>query len=167
MKIKYCLMAVIFQSLCVPAVFGAQASHLFFVARNKNANIIRYDALMDTHGKIDPREPVTAYWILLAKDGRRQELTALDRKAYGFSCTPDKNPGVYNIIIKSFNSREIRVYNDKRGIKAEVAINGKPAWLNEIFIDASQAIVFTKVHYIELFGKDKTTGAKVYEKIIP
>ncbi|MCB4791914.1 MAG: DUF4833 domain-containing protein [Elusimicrobia bacterium] len=145
-------------------VFGAQTNQLFVIGRSKNANIVRYDANVGADGKIDQKQPVAAYWLLLAKDGKREELSAMDRKAYGFQCDFDKNTGVYKLLIKSFDKREIKVYHDKKMVRAEMVINGKPAYLNKVFITASGALI-PKVESIELYGKDKKNGKTLHEKI--
>src|ERR1039457_4263601 len=51
---------------------------LFIIERNKNANVVHYDAQLTADGKLDPKRPVIAYWVMLAQGGRRQNLT--DRK---------------------------------------------------------------------------------------
>ena len=47
-----------------------------------NANVVHYDARLTADGKLDPKEPVIAYWVMLAKDGHRQKLN-LDREEKG------------------------------------------------------------------------------------
>jgi hypothetical protein len=54
-----------------PATAQIKTSPLFIVERSKNANVVHYDARLTADGKLDPKEPVTAYWVLLAEDGRR------------------------------------------------------------------------------------------------
>src|ERR1039457_5763512 len=53
---------------------------LFIIERNKNANVVHYDAQLTTDGKLDPKGPVIAYWVLLAKGGRRQNLNWIEKK---------------------------------------------------------------------------------------
>ncbi|MDR0486144.1 MAG: DUF4833 domain-containing protein, partial [Elusimicrobiota bacterium] len=57
----------------------AESSNLFRIERNKNANIVVYDAVLSADGTIDKKKPVDAYWILNAKDGKRYELGAFDK----------------------------------------------------------------------------------------
>ncbi len=154
-----------FLFLFVTTALDAKTSPLFIIARSKNANVIHYDANLSSNGKIDPRKPVTAYWVLLARDGRRQELSALDKKAYGYHCQFDKKSRTYKLVIESFSSRVIRISSEKNKIRSEIVINGRPAWLEKIFIDEREAIFVPKVQYLELFGKDKVTGNDLHEKI--
>jgi len=48
-----------------------------------------------------------------------------------------------------------------------VAINGQPAVLEKLFIQARDKLLGPKVEYIELYGKDLRTGAACSEKILP
>ncbi len=102
---------------------------------------------------------------MAAKDGHREKLGFFDKKAYGFKCKYDKANGMCHLVIKSFKKREIEVYGGKEGGKAEIVIAGEPAYLEKMFITESEGRPFPKVRSIELFGKNKTTGKKVYEKI--
>jgi hypothetical protein len=142
-----------------------QSQHLFFIARSKNANIVRYDVRLDQNGGIAREKPVDAYWILLAKDGSREELSAFDKKAYGYKCTAGDGSNSYKLVVESFSKRPIKLYVDGKIAHAEIIINGKPAYLSKIFISATSTMLIPKVHSIELFGKDKSAGAEVYEKI--
>src|SRR5258705_13664792 len=61
------------------------AATLFTIARSKNANVVRYQA-RTRGGGLDRSHPIDAYWLMLAEDGRREELSWAERKlAYGFS----------------------------------------------------------------------------------
>jgi hypothetical protein len=138
---------------------------LFIIERSKNANIVEYDAQISSNGKIHPEQPIIAYWILLAKDGKTQELSSLDKKAYGFDCFFDSSTGEYQMIIRSFKKRNIKIYENNNTVKAEIIINGKPAYLDRIYIKAKETILLPSVEYIELYGKDKINNSIQYEKI--
>ena len=45
-------------------------------------------------------------------------------------------------------------------------INRKPAKFGHLYIFADNSGSWPKVKYIELFGKDTTTGKRVYEKML-
>ena len=63
----------------------AETHPLFIIERSKNANVVHYDARLTADGKLDPKEPVIAYYVMLAEDGRRKELNWIEKKmAYGF-----------------------------------------------------------------------------------
>ena len=69
---------------------------LFTIARSTNANLVQYDARVLSSGAPDPKQPVVAYWIMLAQDGRHAELTGTEKRmAYGFTLMPDAGyPGL-------------------------------------------------------------------------
>ena len=76
--------------LAAPAAAQMKTQPLFIIERSKNANVVHYDARLTADGKLDPREPVIAYWVLSAEDGRREELSWIEKKkAYGFDMKPD------------------------------------------------------------------------------
>lgn len=146
-------------------ILADQTQPLFIILRSKNTNEVHYDVNIGSDGKINSKMPVVAYWIMKAKDGQREKLGFFERRAYGFKCKYDKSKAVYRLVIKSFKKREIEVSGDKQGVKAEIIIDGKPAYLEKLFIDANNAKPFPKVKFIELYGKDTKTGKKAYEKI--
>jgi hypothetical protein len=57
------------------------------------------------------------------------------------------------------------VKKDGDAIRAELVIDGLPAVLEKIYINASDGLMGPKVHYIELYGKDIKTGDKRFQKI--
>src|SRR5580700_10647072 len=92
---------------------GETYQPLFVVERSSNANVVHYDAKIDEDGRIDSREPVIAYWIMAAKDGRRQELNFLEKsKAYGVIVKPSLTGASYRIVLVSQKNREIEISRD-------------------------------------------------------
>ena len=51
--------------------------------------------------------------------------------------------------------------------RAEIVIDGKPAYLKKLYIDATEGVVLPTVNYVELFGEDAKTGQQRHEKINP
>ncbi len=144
----------------------ALSKPLFVIRRSKNANEVHYDVNIGPDGKIDPQKPVEAYWVLLAKNGGREELGAFDKLGYGFKCSYDDNVKAYRLVVKGFKKKDIKVVESPDGVSAVTDINGKPAYLSDIYINETEMIPFPIVHYLELTGKDAATGGKVVEKII-
>src|ERR1700730_4942067 len=81
--------------VCLTFVLAASTSRaqsrtaylpLFTIERSTNANVVHYEAKVSQDGRLDSREPIIAYWIMAAEDGRRQALNLMERTlAYGFS----------------------------------------------------------------------------------
>ncbi len=141
---------------------------LFYIERSKNANIVRYEAQLNKDGTLNPKEPVVAYWVMSAEDGRREDLNLVERtKAYGFDIEPDGSGKSYLLTLAAYKKRGIRVYARGNNVKAEMVIDGKPAYLEKVFISSKENLVLPTVLYIELFGKDVSTGEKRHEKILP
>jgi hypothetical protein len=141
---------------------------LFVIERNKNANIVRYDANLTADGKLDPAAPVVASWELLAEDGSRKKLNWLEKKkAYGIKIKTDPSLNGYIMTLAAAPWMPLTVKKIDDVVRAEVSINGRPAVLEKMFIQARDRLLGPKVEYIELYGKELQTGEACNEKIIP
>jgi len=141
---------------------------LFIIERSTNANVVHYDARLTADGKLDPEEPVVAYWVLGAEDGRREELSWIEKKkAYGFDIKPDPSVKGYKMTLVAAPQLQITVKKEADAIRAEGVIGGQQAVLEKIYINASTGLTGPKVHYIMLYGKDLKTGGKLSQKIVP
>jgi phage gp46-like protein len=47
--------------LAAPAAAQIKTSRLFIIERDKNTNVVHYDARLTADGQLDPKEPVIAY----------------------------------------------------------------------------------------------------------
>ena len=147
-----------------PAPAQAGTQPLFIIARNTNANVVHYDVQLAADGNLDRKKPVIAYWVMLAKDGHRENLNWIERKmAYGFNIKPYPAVNGYQMTIAAARQRSITVKKVGNAVRAEIVIDGRPAILEKMYIDATGHTV----HYLELYGKDVQTGEKRFEKIIP
>jgi len=151
-----------------PTAARKKTQSLFIIERSKNANVVHYDARLTSDGKLDPKEPVSAYWIMRAEGGRREELNWMENeKGYGFDIKPDPSVNGYKMTLMAAPQQQIIVKKAGDAIRAEVAINGRPAVLEKIYINASDGLTGPKVHYIILYGKDLKTGKKRSQKSVP
>ena len=154
--------------LAAPAAAQIKTQPLFIIERSKNANVVHYDARLTADGELDSKEPVIAYWVRLAQDGRREELSWIERKkAYGFDIKPDPEVKGYKMTLVADPQRPITVKKEGDAVRAEGIIDGRPAVLEKMFIKSSDGLMGPKVEYIELYGKDLETGGKRYQKIVP
>ena len=150
-----------------PAPAQKKTQPLFIIERSKNANVVHYDAQLTADGKLEANEPVIAYWVLLAEDGRREELNWIEKKkAYGFHITPDPSAKGFQMTLVSVPEGTIIVRKEGDTARAERDIDGHPAILEKIYINAADGLFGPKVNYIELYGKDIKTGEKRYQKIV-
>jgi hypothetical protein len=163
--------AVIFIWVCAPSFLYAQAPErqgLFKIERNKNANIVQYDAQLGADGKLFKKEPVVGYWIRLSDKGQVQELNWTQKTfAYGFSAKYDHRTDTVKLDMKADIGRQITVSRQGDGYRAAARIGESDSFLEKIFIHASGKGMSTTVNYIELYGQDVKTGDERYEKIVP
>src|SRR4030042_6244354 len=141
---------------------------LFIIKRSKNANVVHSDAQLTADGKLDSKEPVIAYWVMRAEDGRREELSWIEKKkGYGFDIKPAPSVNGYKMTLMAAPQQQITVKKAGDAIRAEMVIGGRLAVLEKIYINASDGLTGSKVHYIMLYGKDLKTGGKRSQKIVP
>ena len=141
---------------------------LFIIERSKNANVVHYDARLTPEGALDPKEPVAAYWVMLAEDGRHEGLNVVERhKAYGFDIRFDASKKLWVMTLAAYRKREIIVRQIEGGARAEMVIADRPSAFEKMYIHSTEGLLLPKVNYIEFFGKDLETGEKRYEKFVP
>jgi hypothetical protein len=140
---------------------------LFHIERNKNPNIAVYDAQVHSNGSLYTEEPIIAYWLMMAEDGRRQELNTIEKKlAYGFKT---ENASKDSVVMKlsADIGRDLKVLLVEDVYRAVIKIDSVKAYLERIYIMAVEKPPRPKVQYMELFGTDIISGEDLYEKILP
>jgi hypothetical protein len=147
----------------------ARSQPLFVIARSKNANVVHYDARTRSGGRLDPDEPIIAYWVMHAENARRESLTWLERRfAYGFESAFEPGGEVLRVRLRAFSRRELEVARDGRGrFRAHVTIGGRPAVLERIFVCTDEGSVTPSVRYLDLGGSALSDGGPVGERIRP
>jgi len=147
---------------------AASTQTLFIIQRSINKNEVHYDARLDAEGGLDPSEPVEVYWLMLAEDGRREDLNWVERdEAYGFAIEAIPGEQSYRMTLKAEKNRPITVYMDERTARAEIAIDGQPSILERIYIDSIEEFFRPKVQFVDLLGTVPRSGEKRTEKIVP
>jgi hypothetical protein len=142
--------------------------HLFRIERSKNANVVQYDAQLTPEGKLNPEKPVIAYWIMHANNGKKEALNWVEKKmAYGFSVEYDTKGDFWIMDLVADIQRKIKVYKANGRYRAETLIDGRPAFIDRIYIESTEGGMRPKVKYMEFFGKGIKTGSTLYEKFIP
>jgi hypothetical protein len=156
------------QSKAAPDGALAETHPLFIIERSKNANVVHYDARLTADGNLYPEEPVIAYYVMLAEDGRRKELNWIEKTmAYGFDIKPDPSVSGYKMTMVATPQWPITVKKEGNAVRAELVIDGQPAVVEKMYINASDGPLWPTVHYIELYGIDLQTGEKRFEKVMP
>ena len=160
-------LAAVAASFCFsgPNPVASRYLPLFVIERSVNANVVHYDAKLGPDGKLDPREPVVAYWIMRAEDGRRQDLNLIERlKAYGFT-TQASGADAYKLSIVSEKMRQILVTHEANAARAEMLIGGCHAYLQRIFVNTRKSMLLNFAESAELQGVDTTSGQPCREII--
>jgi hypothetical protein len=156
-------------AVAVCAMAQERSVPLFTIEKSSNANRVQYDARMRADGHIDPNQPVVAYWIMGAENGRRQELNILERaKAYGFTLHRD-GPDSYRLWVVSHREKEIHVFRAAAPggftVRAEAVIGGRTALVEKIYIQMHKSFLLSLPDFGEMFGFDRETGEKRVERV--
>jgi hypothetical protein len=141
---------------------------LFVIEKSTNANVVHYDARIMPDGELDPRQPVEAYWVMAAEDGRKENLSSVEKqRAFGFTLERDQAANAYRMHLIAQRRRDIYVHRQGSIARAETVIAGHCAYLTKIYVSAHKVLMLPIVEFIELFGTDIATGENVYEKVRP
>ena len=160
-------------ALAVPLAYGADAgpcpAHLFVIERNKNANIVVYDANLGPAGDFAASEPVKVYWLMNANKGEREELNVVEsRRAYGFNVVPGDAPATYTMTFKAGKGKRHLTIRMLNGCPVAIAsINGRSGILRKLFVQSTEGLTGPTVQYVELFGDDAENGEPLHEKFTP
>ena len=158
-------------ALLIPALCFSKTleiEHLFTIERSKNANVVHYHAQLTPEGRLKPEKPVIAFWIMNANGGEKEDLNWVEKKmAYGFSVEYDTKGDFWIMDLVADIQRKIKVYKANGKYRAETLIDGRPAFIDRIYIKSIEGGMRPKVKYMEFFGKCIKTGSNLYEKFIP
>jgi hypothetical protein len=167
MIIRLLLIAIISSPAIVQAD-GPDRDALFHIERNKNANIVQYDAQVGANGMLYSKEPVVGYWVRLADQGQVKELTWVQSKfAYGFTVKLNKDENTATLDMAANLGRTLLVKRDSEDYRAITDINGVACYVDKIFIHASGKGTSTKVDFIELYGNAVSDQDEQYECFSP
>ncbi len=145
----------------------AASERLFIIERSKNANIVCYDANVNNDKTINIKNPIDAYWLLYAKkNGEREELSAFDKKAYGYKTSYNEAEKNFDFVLKAVKDKPMTVGLYNGTAKAVIKINDKDCFLEKVYIESKDgAFGIPKVSYYELFGKEVSSGKKQEQRI--
>lgn len=157
----------IFSSVVSGWTFCSKRAPLFRIERSKNKNIVQYNACLLQNNNISDSNPVEAYWVLA--NGQKEELSIVESKqAYGIKSKEKLGENKFRILLAALKDRDIIIQKMKGNYKALVQINGESSILERVYVKSEeQALGFTKVSYIDLFGRALRTNRPVKERITP
>ena len=146
----------------------ALSATLFIIARSTNANIVSYDVRVDRNGRLDMEQPLQAYWLMHAEDGRRQGLTWFERKfAYGFEVSSKVDQAGFRVRLTAVSDREITVVRSGQGYQARTRIARQDAVLKRAYVRTREGGIVPDVIDVALSGRSVATGAPLAELLKP
>jgi hypothetical protein len=80
--------------------------------------------------------------------------------------------GTHWVVLRQFKQRPVTVFTDRQAdgrcrARAQVTILGKAADLAYIFVQLGRGGLTPHVDYVDVFGRDPTTGNDVQERLRP
>jgi hypothetical protein len=142
-------------------------AELFRVTRNTNANVVVYEARLASPGVLDERDPVHPAWLMLAEDGRREELNLFEAAmAYGVEVRGGIDAGAVVVAIRARPDLDIRILLEKGCPVARTRIAGRDATLRLVSVEASGGLL-PQVLHVEMIGRDPASDAEVRERMLP
>lgn len=143
------------------------ANQLFYLQRDPNLNTLIYE-LNVKNGVVDRDEPVLAYWIRYSEDGKKQDLSYLQKKfAYGVQT---KELGKDHFEIRFVSHKKLALYllrseADKK-FHVYVTVNNKKLVLDRIFVRIEGGSFWLpNVRYVELRGLNTENNTVTTERI--
>jgi hypothetical protein len=149
------------------AITGITSAPLFTISWNLTNNYVEYDAKLKD-GKFDPKEPVTAYWIMNQTDGHRESLTLIERlKGYGFTIHPGRAPDAFDMVVVSVKKKTLHISREGGQFNVTLHIGDcEMARLTQAHVQAHWWHLFPIGEYVDLTGTDVNTGAECRERVM-
>lgn len=165
------------------AIPGITSAPLFSISWNLTSNYVQYEAKL-RDGKFDPKQPVTAYWIMRQTDGHREALTMIERlKGYGFALHPGSEPDTFDMVVVSVKTKTLHIAHNGDSLpnpsanqitsrfpsRFSVTLNignCPTARLTEAHVQAHWWHFFPEGDYVDLTGIDVNTGAECHERVM-
>ncbi len=108
---------------CTPGLPKDSYQSILIIERSTNANVVHYDAKIRKDGTLDLKEPMVAYWVMVAVGGGRQELSRLEKShVYGFTMRKDSSGESYWMTLVSQKARTIHIYQEGGKVRAVTSI---------------------------------------------
>ncbi len=140
---------------------------LFKIERNKNGNVVHYDACLLGNGSLSASNPVEVYWMM--ENGTKEGLNKIEEKfGYGIDSIKRLGKDELQVAIKALKGRDIIIKKLNGEYQALIRIGGKLSVLDKVYVQAKEsAIGLPKVAYADLYGRNPQTNQPVQERITP
>ena len=142
---------------------------LFYLQRSFNKNTIIFETEILADNKLNSEKPVKMYWIRYEEDSCVEELSFIQRKAFGLKCISiDETESSFLLINSKISKLKIIVKKSPSGnYRAYLIINNQLTELERVFIKASNNIFGMPIsfEYIEVSGISTESGKTNIERI--
>jgi len=144
------------------------ANQLFYLQRDPNTNTIIYELNVGKSGDPDEQQPVLAYWIRYGEDGKKQELSYIQRKfAYGIQ---SRQLGKDHYELRFVSHKKLPLYLQRSGPDKKfhiyATVNDKRVQIERIFVRiVGGSFWLPNVRYVEITGFNAETNDPVTERI--
>lgn len=165
-KLLFCMMILVpllhFAQKGYPTPPDAQ-NRLFYIQHSNNHNTFVYDANVMPGHKLKTGDPIDVYRLTYAKDGRKEALTAMQRKmAYGVTLS-SSSASSCEFTLAAYPSKKLLLNLGKDGRPyVTTNINGKNIILNRMYLQMGK--LGTNVLHIDFYGKD-VSGKEITERL--
>ncbi|MBB6271984.1 hypothetical protein HDF26_002441 [Pedobacter cryoconitis] len=141
---------------------------LFFIQKSPDANTVVYELNLNEDGTLCTQDPVKVSWIRYAEDGKREELTSIERKhVYGVQ-SQDLGNDEYEIHLMAYTKLPLYLRRSQTDNKYKIYIKdeGLPYLLKRAFIKLDRcSFWYPKVRYIDLVAVDTANGKEILRRI--
>ena len=143
-------------------------NQLFYLQRDPNTNTYICQLNVDEKGNVDRKEPVLIYWMRYNIDGKKADLSYVQRKfAYGIQT---KELGKDHFELRFVSHKQLPLYLIKDGnnkFHVYTTVNNKKMRLERIFVRIEGGSFWVpNVKYVELRGINPETNTVVAERIV-
>lgn len=141
---------------------------LFYMQRDPNTNTIICELNLASNGTIVKEQPVKVYWIRYDDDGRKQELSYIQKKfAYGIQSKALGNDE-YELRFVSYKKFPLYLRKSNKDNKYHVyaTVNNKKMQLDRIFVRIDGGSFWIpNVKYVEMKGASTENASQLLERI--
>ena len=143
-------------------------NQLFYLQRDPNINTYICELNLDEKGNVDRREPVLFYWMRYNIDGKKADLSYIQRKfAYGIQT---KELGKDHFELRFVSHKQLALYlvkDENNKFHVYTTVNKKKIRLERIFVRIEGGSFWVpNVKYVELRGINPETNTVVAERIV-
>jgi hypothetical protein len=154
--------------LVIPLIGRESHQTLFVMERNKNTNVVVYEAQMK-NDVINEDDPISAYWLMRAEHGQREGLSLFEKRmAYGWDVEKiESRSNMFKMFITAFPKRPVIIQSADGIAFATMMISGKRSYLKKIYVFADESKTVPEVQYIDIIGETIAEHTPVQERVAP